>query len=86
MLEKAYVRDSITQAQYTPTCHRLLSQYKSILTNKSVVEQFVNLEFFLKAYNVCISPSKVEFIDNDEYALKRILSSLIKKKKKKCRF
>ena len=51
-LEKAYVRDTITQTQYSLTCHRLLSQYRSILRAKSVANQFVNLDEFMKTYNV----------------------------------
>ncbi|KAA1098108.1 Vacuolar protein-sorting-associated protein 28, variant 2 [Puccinia graminis f. sp. tritici] len=30
-LERAYVRDSITQAQYTPACGRLLGHFKTLL-------------------------------------------------------
>jgi ESCRT-I complex subunit VPS28 len=52
LIEKAYVKDSITQAEYTPTCLRLLGQYKSILKNKVVAEAFGDLESFKQRYDV----------------------------------
>lgn len=63
-VEKAYVRDTITQAQsdpvlynmpnnrYTQKCSNLLTQYKAILKDAEVQERFVDLETFQKDYNV----------------------------------
>ncbi|CAG8460979.1 2769_t:CDS:2 [Ambispora gerdemannii] len=45
-LEKAYIRDSITAAEYTPACAKLIAQYKTALNlvSDSVpdVEKFMN--------------------------------------------
>ncbi|KZO92850.1 vacuolar protein sorting-associated protein 28 [Calocera viscosa TUFC12733] len=49
-LERAYVRDSITAAQYTPACTRLLAQYKTML--KLVPEEVPSLEAFMRRYNM----------------------------------
>jgi ESCRT-I complex subunit VPS28 len=62
-VEKAYVRDTITQAQfnlvlytsdyrYTQKCSNLLTQYKAILKDAEVQERFGDLETFQKEYNV----------------------------------
>jgi hypothetical protein len=64
-VEKAYVRDTITQAQsstphqrklltsrYTQKCSNLLTQYKAILKDAEVQERFGDLEQFQKLYNV----------------------------------
>lgn len=51
-LEKAFVRDSITQDEYTPTCLRLLGQYKIILKNPTVSSAFGSLEEFKKQYDI----------------------------------
>ena len=45
-LEKAYLRDSIHEAEYTETCDRLLRQYKSNLADDSVADAFGDLERF----------------------------------------
>ncbi|CAK1356989.1 Vacuolar protein sorting-associated protein 28 [Cercospora beticola] len=45
-LEKAYLRDSINEAEYTETCDRLLRQYKSNLAAESVQAAFGDLESF----------------------------------------
>ncbi|SGY14722.1 BQ5605_C057g12682 [Microbotryum silenes-dioicae] len=49
-LEKAYVRDSITQAQYTPACSRLMAQYKTIL--KLVGDAVPTIEAFMLDYRM----------------------------------
>ncbi|KAF3140844.1 Vacuolar protein-sorting-associated protein 28 [Orbilia oligospora] len=51
-LEKAFVRDSIKEHEYTPTCFRLLGQYKTILSNDEVSKAFVDLETFKREYDI----------------------------------
>jgi ESCRT-I complex subunit VPS28 len=51
-LEKAYLKDSITEADYTETCSRLLKQYKSNLANETVARAFGDLESFKKEWDV----------------------------------
>lgn len=51
-LEKAYLKDSITEADYTETCSRLLKQYKSNLANDSVARSFSDLETFKREWDV----------------------------------
>ncbi|KAL9057325.1 MAG: hypothetical protein Q9162_002399 [Coniocarpon cinnabarinum] len=45
-LERAFLRDSIAEADYTETCSRLLKQYKSNLTDENVARAFGDLERF----------------------------------------
>ncbi|KAK4542772.1 hypothetical protein LTR36_006148 [Oleoguttula mirabilis] len=45
-LEKAYLRDSIKESEYTETCDRLLRQYKSNLADETVAAAFGDLESF----------------------------------------
>lgn len=45
-LEKAYLRDSIPENEYTETCDRLLRQYKNSLADESVERAFGDLERF----------------------------------------
>ncbi|ODV92434.1 hypothetical protein CANCADRAFT_147585 [Tortispora caseinolytica NRRL Y-17796] len=52
LLEKAYIRDSILPAEYTPLCARLLAQYKTLLKNHEVIEEFGDLESFKLKYNI----------------------------------
>ncbi|QRV75147.1 vacuolar protein sorting-associated protein 28 [Ceratobasidium sp. AG-Ba] len=49
-LERAYVRDAINAAEYTPACTRLLSQYKTML--KLVGDSVPSVEEFMKRYNM----------------------------------
>jgi ESCRT-I complex subunit VPS28 len=56
-LEKAYLKDAITEADYTEICGRLLNQYKAILTDDGVSRAFVDLETFKSAWDVCIVSS-----------------------------
>jgi hypothetical protein len=51
-LERAFIRDSVTEAEYTETCSRLLKQYKSNLSDESVAQEFVDLETFKKKWDV----------------------------------
>ncbi|PGH26485.1 hypothetical protein AJ80_01799 [Polytolypa hystricis UAMH7299] len=45
-LEKAYIKDAITESEYTDTCARLLKQYKSSLSDEAVAREFVDLDTF----------------------------------------
>lgn len=51
-LEKAYLKDSITETDYTGTCSRLLKQYKSNLANETVARVFGDLDSFAKEWHV----------------------------------
>lgn len=51
-LEKAYLKDSITESDYTDTCSRLLKQYKSNLADETVARAFGNLESFKREWDV----------------------------------
>lgn len=52
-LEKAYIKDVVTEAEYTETCTRLLKQYKSSLGDETVAQEFVDLETFKRTWGVC---------------------------------
>lgn len=54
-LEKAYIKDVVTEAEYTETCTRLLKQYKSSLGDESVSREFVDLETFKRTWGVSLS-------------------------------
>nr|POE79941.1 vacuolar protein sorting-associated protein 28 [Quercus suber] len=54
-LERAYLRDSIKESEYTETCDRLLRQYKSCLTDESVERAFGDLESFKLKWNLEVS-------------------------------
>ncbi|KAI5987271.1 VPS28 protein-domain-containing protein [Pisolithus orientalis] len=49
-LERAYVRDSITAAEYSPACTRLLSQYMTML--KLVKDSIPSIEEFMTCYRL----------------------------------
>lgn len=51
-LEKAYLRDSIKESEYTETCDRLLRQYKSNLADDTVHAAFGDLERFKAEWDV----------------------------------
>ncbi|KAJ5126600.1 Vacuolar protein sorting-associated VPS28 N-terminal [Penicillium atrosanguineum] len=51
-LEKAYIKDVVTEAEYTETCTRLLKQYKSSLGDESVSREFVDLETFKRTWGL----------------------------------
>lgn len=54
-IEKAYLKDSIAEADYTETCNRLLKQYKSNLANETVANSFGDLDKFAREWQVRIS-------------------------------
>ena len=51
-LERAYIKDSIPEAEYTDLCNRLLKQYRSNLSDESVSRAFVDLETFKREWDV----------------------------------
>ncbi|KAJ5819108.1 Vacuolar protein sorting-associated VPS28 N-terminal [Penicillium riverlandense] len=51
-LEKAYIKDVVTEAEYTETCTRLLKQYKSSLGDESVAREFGDLETFKRTWGL----------------------------------
>ena len=51
-LEKAYIKDSVTEIAYTSACDRLLKQYKAILGDENVAEQFIDLDSFTREWDV----------------------------------
>src|ERR1700712_4179985 len=53
-LEKAYLKDAISEADYTEICDRLLKQYKAILTDEAVAKEFVDLETFKGEWDVSL--------------------------------
>lgn len=51
-LEKAYLRDSIAEGEYTEICDRLLRQYKNNLADDTVSAAFGDLERFKAEWDV----------------------------------
>jgi ESCRT-I complex subunit VPS28 len=51
-LEKAYLKDSIPESEYTETCSRLLKQYKPNLTDETVGKAFGDLDTFKREWDV----------------------------------
>ncbi|THY30917.1 VPS28-domain-containing protein [Aureobasidium pullulans] len=51
-LERAFLKDSVSETDYTDTCSRLLKQYKSNLTDDSVARAFGSLESFKLEWNL----------------------------------
>ncbi|QDS70821.1 hypothetical protein FKW77_004901 [Venturia effusa] len=51
-LEKAYLKDSISESEYTDTCNRLLKQYKSNLQDEAVSHEFGDLETFMRVWEI----------------------------------
>lgn len=51
-LEKAYIKDSIPEAEYTEICNRLLKQYRSTLHDDNVMREFVDMDTFKAEWEV----------------------------------
>ncbi|KAF2470956.1 vacuolar protein sorting-associated protein-like protein Vps28 [Lindgomyces ingoldianus] len=51
-LEKAFLKESITEGDYTERCSRLLKQYKSNLADETVARAFGDLETFKREWNM----------------------------------
>ncbi|CCK67894.1 ESCRT-I subunit protein VPS28 KNAG_0A02050 [Huiozyma naganishii CBS 8797] len=54
-VEKAYLRDCVSSAQYTSTVNKLLAQYKVYLSDAEVRARFVDLRTFADKYHVVAS-------------------------------
>ncbi|GAA99586.1 uncharacterized protein L969DRAFT_94040 [Mixia osmundae IAM 14324] len=52
-LERAYIRDSVPPAQYTPACTRLLAQYKTVL--KVIGDAIQSLDAFVAEYRMDVT-------------------------------
>jgi ESCRT-I complex subunit VPS28 len=52
-LEKAFLKDSINEGDYTETCSRLLKQYKSNLADETIARAFGDLDQFKREWDVC---------------------------------
>lgn len=53
-LEKAFLKDSINEGDYTETCSRLLKQYKSNLADETIAKSFGDLDQFKREWDVCL--------------------------------
>jgi ESCRT-I complex subunit VPS28 len=51
-LEKAYLKDSVPESEYSDACERLLKQYKAIIGDETVQKSFGDLETFKQAWEV----------------------------------
>lgn len=51
-LEKAYIKDAVTESEYTEMCSKLLKQYKSILSDETVSKEFQDLDTFSRKWSV----------------------------------
>ncbi|GAB1731511.1 hypothetical protein NU195Hw_g1513t1 [Hortaea werneckii] len=51
-VEKAYLRDSIKESEYTETCDRLLRQYRSNLADDRVSDAFGSLDAFKQEWGL----------------------------------
>src|SRR5277367_3222042 len=51
-LEKAYITDAVTEAEYTEICSKLLKQYKSLLNDEGVTKEFIDLDTFCRKWDV----------------------------------
>jgi ESCRT-I complex subunit VPS28 len=51
-VEKAYLKDSVPESEYTETCSRLLKQYKSNLQDGAVSSAFEDIDTFMAKWDV----------------------------------
>ncbi|AOW00852.1 vps28 protein [Yarrowia lipolytica] len=51
-LEKAFLKDSVSQQDYSSICTRLLSQYNTLLKDEGVQNEFVSLQHFKDKYGL----------------------------------
>ncbi|KAJ8114571.1 hypothetical protein OPT61_g3580 [Boeremia exigua] len=51
-LEKAFLKDSINEGDYTETCSRLLKQYKSNLADETIAKAFGDLDQFKREWDL----------------------------------
>ncbi|RMZ85311.1 hypothetical protein DV738_g118, partial [Chaetothyriales sp. CBS 135597] len=51
-LEKAYIKDALSEKEYSDLCSKLLKQYKSNLSNEQVSREFADLDTFCQRWDV----------------------------------
>ncbi len=51
-LEKAYIKDAVTETEYTEMCAKLLKQYRSNLSDEGVQKEFGDLDMFGRRWEV----------------------------------
>jgi ESCRT-I complex subunit VPS28 len=51
-LERAFLKDAISEGDYTEICDRLLKQYKALLADEAVSREFKDLETFKAEWDV----------------------------------
>jgi ESCRT-I complex subunit VPS28 len=51
-LEKAFLKDAIPEAEYTEICERSLRQYKALLADETIANEFGDLETFKAKWDV----------------------------------
>ena len=56
-LEKAFVRDAVASAEYTPACQKLIGQFR---TSLALIDRGLDISRFLDELNV--SPLSIDFI------------------------
>lgn len=71
-LEKAYIKDAISEQVYTEMCSKLLKQYQSILSDESVEREFGDLETFTRAWDVSLAGTSGEQFEEDPDNLSQI--------------
>lgn len=54
-LEKAFLKDAIPESEYTDICERSLRQYKALLADETIAQEFQGLEEFKAKFDVCFS-------------------------------
>lgn len=54
-IEKSFLKDNINSTQYTNIVNKLLKQYNVYLNNDKIMETFVNLETFVKRFEIVAS-------------------------------
>lgn len=54
-IEKSFLKDNINYTQYTNIVNKLLKQYDVYLSNDKILAEFVNLETFVKRFDIVAS-------------------------------
>lgn len=57
-LEKAFLKDAIPENEYTEICERSLRQYKALLADATIANEFQGLEEFKAKWDVCQFPTR----------------------------
>jgi ESCRT-I complex subunit VPS28 len=51
-LEKAYIKDALPENEYSDMCSKMLKQYRSILSDETVLREFVDLDTFTRKWDI----------------------------------